>query len=211
MSRTRIFLIACSSLALAVFSAYVVHPVLWFRAASALRTEVDVVVAAHDLQIETALSERDVILTKVQAADAPLHCVHDTASLLGRRIVVPVSKGAVIFPYELGGYGDPIPSSGMHAVRLEIKGAMDLPEVVQRGSRVDILVVQKSADHSMERTTTVLKNVPVLAVTRNSEPGSGSGRIRAVVALLLSPNDALQVAIAKSKGRIQVLHRIFND
>src|SRR5215469_16579853 len=125
MSRWQILLIACPAL-LGILVVYMVHVAPRFKHAGARRKEVGVLVAAGDLAIGTAISEGDVVLAKRSAAEAPVDGFHDTQAVLGRTMILAVSKGEVIFPYEVGGYGDPVPPPAMRAARLELKKA-DVP------------------------------------------------------------------------------------
>jgi Flp pilus assembly protein CpaB len=90
----------------------------------------------------------------------------------------------------------------MRAVAVRLRKAADLPDTVQPGTPVDVLWGRNFHDGRKKQTTTVLKNVTVLAVTRNSDPALRGSAV--VVTLLVSPDDAVKLAAARSKGRIQI-------
>jgi Flp pilus assembly protein CpaB len=165
--------------------------------------EVDMVVASHDLQAGTRLSEPDLTLMKVRATEAPSHAFGDTSAIVGRAMLLSVSKGMAIVPYEVGGYGDPIPRLGMRAVRVELAGSPEPMPTVRNYAHVDVTIIWKLSGRN--RPTTVLKDVTVLAA--GWESASDPGRAAEIVTLLLSPEDAAKIARAKSEGRILVRNR----
>ena len=168
--------------------------------------EAHAVIAARDLEVGTALSEQNLVLAKIHggAGEAPRRYFDDKKMLLGRTTILPVSKGDVIMPYEVGGYGDPIPPAGMRAVNVETQ-AVNLADGVQQGAQVDVFTAWTSRTHNVRRTTLLVKNAPVLAVTRKAAANSNdSGRMRETVTLLVSPDDAVKIAMTRSNGQIRI-------
>jgi Flp pilus assembly protein CpaB len=165
-------------------------------------TEVDVLVAAHDLQTGIRLSEQDLELIRVEATKDVSHCFDDKATILGRSVLLPVVKGQAICPSDLGGYGDSIPSSSMRAVRTELSTSAALVSRALAKTHVDVLLVLKSIDGRRQKAT-ILRNIPVLAVTRDLTSRAGRAPAEAVT-LLLSPDDTAKFAAAKSKGSILI-------
>jgi pilus assembly protein CpaB len=206
MTRQQISLIAGSTLVLGALIMYAAQHVLRLRAIHA-RREVDVVIAARYLQVGTAVLDQDLTLTRFQAADAPADSFHDKLRILGRSVLLPISKGSALFPYELGGYGDPLMTMavGMRAVSIRASGVVDVAHSVQSGTRVDVFVIGTPRRGGKEQSTTLLKNVTVIATGQSVERNSG-GDVPMVptVTLLLLPDDARKLAAAKVRGRFQL-------
>jgi pilus assembly protein CpaB len=79
---------------------------------------------------------------------------------------------------------------------------------VQPGTRVDVLVTATPSGANEEQTSTVLRNVAVIAAGQRLEHNSsGEAQVSPVITLLVSPDDAQRLSLASNEGRIQLALR----
>jgi Flp pilus assembly protein CpaB len=197
MSRRRALLTIVGS----SVSALLVYAALhgrWFRQAIPASQGVNVVAAVRDLQIGVILAPEDVTLRKLPAASQARWPFRDKSQVVGKPTILPMAKGDVLIPADLGGECNPVPRRpSMRAVSIQIRKGTDSPDL-RGGAQVDVLLARASPSRSRHRII-VLNRVTVLAVTRNlggQEPTS--------VALLVTPEGALSIAAAKAKGQLEI-------
>lgn len=62
---------------------------------------VEVIIAAHDLPVGTALDERDLRIIRIPAVDCPPSVPRRKSEVLGHKVIVPIAKGEFILPNRL--------------------------------------------------------------------------------------------------------------
>ena len=212
MNRSRLLMIGGLALALGLLVSYTVYNRLLNSSIANNEPGVDVVVAANDLQVGAKLEGRDVRVARFPQSVVPPGAYGKTAQVIGRGIVLPVSKGEFILPGKLaaekGGSGLPslIPQ-GMRAVSVRVNDVVSVAGFVQPGSRVDVLATGNQGNNDRQ-TSTVLENVAVIAVGKNLERNaSGDSTTASVITLLVSPDDGQRLTLASQEGRIQLALR----
>src|SRR5437868_9837380 len=123
MNRSRLLMIGGLALALGLLVSYSVYN----RISAGSNTEpgIDVVVAANDIQIGAKLENRDIRLVRLPQSAIPPGAFGKAAQVVGRGVILPVSKGEFILPTKLaapnGGTGLPslIPP-GMRALSVRV-------------------------------------------------------------------------------------------
>src|SRR5438132_5807584 len=181
--------------------------------ASPRQVGVDVVVAATDIQVEAKIEGRDVKIVRLPAEDLPANVFRGKTHVVGRGVVLPVSKGEFILPNKLAaenaGSGMPalIPP-GMRAVSVRVNEVVSVAGFVMPGTRVDVLLTGNPSGASEQQTTTVLENVAVIATGQRLERNAaGDPQSTPVITLLVSPDDAQKLTLASTQGRIQLALR----
>jgi pilus assembly protein CpaB len=121
MNRTRLLLIGFVALALGAFVSLTVYRALKAGAGSNTQPSTDVVIAASDLQVGAKVEDTDVKVVHFPAGDLPPNCFHLKKSVIGRGVVLPISKGEFFLPSKLAGEnaGSSLPAlipPGMRAV-----------------------------------------------------------------------------------------------
>src|ERR1700704_3045737 len=213
MNRSRLFMIGGLALALGLLVSYAVYNRLLSSAGANNEPGMDIVVAVNDLQVGVKLEDRDVRLARFQQSVIPPGAFTKKAQVVGRGVVLPVSKGEFILPNKLAAAnaGSGLPSlipPGMRAVSVRVNDVVSVAGFVQPGSRVDVLATGNQGGGNDRQTTTVLENVAVIAVGKNLlERLTGGEQNAPVITLLVSPDDAQKLALASQEGRIQLALR----
>jgi len=217
MNRSRLLLIGVVALALGAFAGFSVYRNLKSQAGTGNESGVEVVVAAGDLPVGAKVADKDVKVVRLPATDLPPDYIRHTGSVVGRGVLMPISKGEFFLPSKLAGenagYGLPslIPA-GMRAVSVRVNEVVSVAGFVQPGTRVDVLWTGTPPGATESQTTTVLENVAVIATGNRLERSStGEASSAAVITLLVSPDDAQKLALASAQGHIQLALRNLLD
>jgi pilus assembly protein CpaB len=213
MNRNRLLLIGFIALALGAFVSLVVYRNLQSRTSSKTPPGEEIVVAADDLQVGSKIDDKDIRLVHFPSGDLPAGCFHQKTKVVGRGVVLPISKGEFILPNKLAGEnaGSGLPSlipPGMRAVSVRVNDTTSVSGFVQPGTRVDVLLTGNPQGSSEQQTTTVLENVAVIATGQRLERNSaGEPQSAPVITLLVSPDDAERLTLASTQGHIQLALR----
>jgi pilus assembly protein CpaB len=213
MNRTRLLMIGAVALALGVLVALFVYKNLQGRVLSNSEPGADVIVAADDIQVGARVEEHDVRLVKYPASALPAGTFNTRGKVLGRGVILPISRGEFILPSKLApenaGAGLPalIPP-GMRAVSVRVNEVVSVAGFVGPSTRVDVLLTGTPDGSSESQTTTVLQNIPVIASGSHLERNAaGEAQNTPVITLLVSPDDAERLTLASSEGHIQLALR----
>jgi pilus assembly protein CpaB len=210
MNRTRLLMIGVVALALGVSAALIVYKNLQGRGPSSGDPGADVIVAADDIQVGARIEEHDLRLVKYPASSLPAGTYGARSKVLGRGVILPISKGEFILPSKLApeNAGSGLPSlipPGMRAVSVRVNEVVSVAGFVGPGTRVDILLTGTPNGSGENQTTTVLQNVAVIAAgNRLERNAAGDAQNTPVITLLVSPDDAERLTLASSEGHIQL-------
>lgn len=213
MNRNRLLLIGFIALALGAFVSFVVYRNLQIRTANKMPPGEEVVVAAEDLQVGTKIEDKDIRLVRFPSANLPSGVFHYRTKVVGRGVVLPITRGEFILTSKLAGEnaGSGLPSLiplGMRAVSVRVNDTTSVSGFVLPGTRVDVLLTGNPQGSNEQQTTTVLENVAVIATGQRLERNSaGEAQMAPVVTLLLSPDDTERLTLATSQGHIQLALR----
>jgi pilus assembly protein CpaB len=212
MNRNRLLMIGFVALAMGAIVSFFVYRNLESGHAKSVPGE-DVLVAANDLQVGTKIEEKDVKYVHFPSSELPAGVFHRKDRLLGRGVILPISRGEFILTNKLAaenaGYGLPslIPP-GMRAVSVRVNDTTSVAGFVLPGTRVDVLLTGSPEGGSQTQTTTVLENVAVLATGQKLERNAaGEPQTTPVITLLVSPDDAQKLTLATNQGKIQLALR----
>jgi pilus assembly protein CpaB len=206
-------MIGVVALALGAFVSLLVYKNLQGKGSSNSDAGADVIVAADDIQVGARIEEHDVRVAKFPASGLPGGAYGKRSQVLGRGVIIPISKGEFILPSKLApeNAGSGLPSlipPGMRAVSVRVNEVVSNAGFVGPGTRVDILLTGTPNGSSEPQTTTVLQNVAVIASGHNLERNAaGEAQNTPVITLLTSPEDAERLTLASSEGRIQLSMR----
>jgi pilus assembly protein CpaB len=212
MNRNRLLMIGFVALAMGAFVSFFVYHNLQGGRAKSVPGE-DILVAADDLQVGTKIEDKDVKYVHFPSSELPVGVFHRKDKLLGRGVILPISRGEFILTNKLAGenagYGLPslIPP-GMRAVSVRVNDTSSVAGFVLPGTRVDVLLTGTPEGSGQQQTTTVLENVAVLATGQKLERNAaGEPQTTPVITLLVSPDDAQKLTLAASQGKIQLALR----
>jgi pilus assembly protein CpaB len=209
MNRTRLLMIGVLALALGAVVSALVYKNLQGRGPGN-EAGFDVVVAANDIQVGSKVEEHDVRLAKFPVTEVPQGAYSKRSQVLGRGVVVPITRGEFILPTKLAqeNAGSGLPSlipPGMRAVSVRVNEVVSVAGFVTPGTRVDVLLTGTPNGSNESQTTTVLQNVAVIAAGHTLErTATGEPQNTAVITLLVSPDDAQRLTLASTEGRIQL-------
>jgi pilus assembly protein CpaB len=211
MNRTRLMMIGALALAAGFLASVYVYRNLAARGGSS-DSGVQVMVAANDLQVGARVEERDIRIIQIPGSDMPPGAPRKKADVVGRGVILPISKGEFILPNRLAGEnaGNGLPAlipPGMRAVSVRVNEVVSVAGFVMPGTRVDVLLTGAPTG-AEQQTTTVLQNVEVLASGHTLERTStGEAQNTAVITLLVTPDDAQRLTLASAQGHIQLALR----
>src|SRR5271170_2208261 len=212
MNRTRLLMIGVVALALGAFVSLFVYKNLQGRPAT-VEAGADVIVAADDIQVGSRVEEHDVRIAKFPASGLPAGAYTKRSQVLGRGVIIPISKGEFILPSKLApeNAGSGLPSlipPGMRAVSVRVNEVVSVAGFVGPGTRVDVLLTGTPGGSAESQTTTVLQNVAVIASGHTLERNAaGEAQNTPVITFLASPEDAERLTLASAEGRIQLVLR----
>jgi pilus assembly protein CpaB len=210
MNRTRLLMIGALALALGVVVSLSVYKNLQGKGPSTVEAGADVIVAADDIQVGARVEDHDVRIAKFPASGLPAGAYSKKSQVMGRGVIIPVTKGEFILPSKLApeNAGSGLPSlipPGMRAVSVRVNEVVSVAGFVAPGTRVDVLLTGTPNGSSEPQTTTVLQNVAVIASGHTMERNAaGEAQSTPVITLLLSPDDAERVTLASDQGHIQL-------
>lgn len=173
--------------------------------------KVQVVVAARDMPVGSLLKKSDLRLVSHLERDVPKGVVFRTTDAENRVLLVPMNSNEPVLLSKLSsqtsteGVSSTI-EPGFRAVSVPINDASGVAGLVQANARVDVLFTRPG---SMAEATTsiILQNVKVLSTGRATPTGQtvDTRTPRSpVVTLLLTPNDAQKLELAKNQGKISL-------
>jgi len=213
MNRTRLLMIGVLALALGAFVSLLVYKNLQGRSASNTEAGSDVIVAADDIQVGARIEEHDARTAKFPTSGLPAGAYSKRSQVLGRGVIIPISKGEFILPTKLApeNAGSGLPSlipPGMRAVSVRVNDVVSVAGFVGPGTRVDVLLTGTPNGSTESQTTTVLQNVAVIAAGHTLERNAaGEAQNTPVITLLASPEDAERLTLASTEGKIQLALR----
>jgi len=213
MNRNRLLMIGLVALAMGAVVSFLVYRNLQAGHSTNTAPGEEVLVAADDLQVGTKIEEKDIKPVRFPSANLPAGVFHFKNKVIGRGVVLPISKGEFILTNKLAGenagFGLPalIPP-GMRAVSVRVNDTTSVSGFVLPGTRVDVMLTGTPEGSGEQQTTTVLENVAVIATGQKLERNaSGEPQSTPVITLLLSPDDAQKLTLASNQGKIQLALR----
>jgi pilus assembly protein CpaB len=213
MNRNRLLLIGFVAIALGGFISLSVYRSLESSTAANRRAGAGVLVAADNIQLGARIEEKDLKLVSMPEADVPQGSFRDKSQVVGRGAILPISQGDFILRNKIAGQnaGSGLPAlipPGMLAMSVRVNEVVGVAGFVQPGTRVDVLVTATPSGANEEQTSTVLRNVAVIAAGQRLEHNSsGEAQVSPVITLLVSPDDAQRLSLASNEGRIQLALR----
>src|ERR1700685_4336258 len=103
MNRNRLLMIGFVALAMGAFVSFVVYKNLQSGRNSSPAPGEEILVAADDLQVGTKIEEKDVRFIHYPSSDLPVGVFHIISKVVGRGVVLPISKGEFILTSKLAG------------------------------------------------------------------------------------------------------------
>jgi pilus assembly protein CpaB len=172
---------------------------------------VPVVVASHDIEMGSVVSDTDVRIVQWPADVAPPNRAARVSDVAGRAALAPIQRDEPILQHRLSasGSGAGLPvliAQGYRALSVRVEDVVGIAGFVQPQSRVDVLVTTRSGEDA--RSSVLLQGVRVLATGHQLNATSdSSAQNSAVITLEVTPAQAEKLTLASSEGRIQIAMR----
>jgi pilus assembly protein CpaB len=178
-----------------------------------------VVVASRDMPLGTLLGERDVKLIDYPEKNVPKGAAFRSKDVIGHVIKVAVNSNEPVLTLQsrlsdqtsVEGIAATI-DPGYRAMSVQITDVSGVAGLIQPGSKVDVLFTRPGS-MAEATTSTILQNMKVISIGRSMQSGStaSAADTRAtaataakVVTLVLRPDDAQKLELAKNQGRISL-------
>lgn len=195
----------------------------WFLYATTKAPRVEKTVAiqaaAHDMPAGTRLRKGDLKTVRVPEKDVPKTAILDERLALDHPLLFPVSANEPITSSKIASLTgiDGLSASievGKRAISVPITDTSGVAGLIQPRSHVDVLFTRPGSVAEAV-TTTVLEDVIVLAIGRNTEGTNSSTPATAAQAaaarpqaqsatLLVTPAQARKLELAKNEGKISL-------
>jgi pilus assembly protein CpaB len=177
---------------------------------------VAVLAASKNLPAGTLLKEPDLAQIAIRQQDVPagVFPAARKSDVLNRALLVDVAAREPLLDHKLArrigteGIAATI-EEGKRAVAVRIDSVSGAGDLLEPGARVDVLYT-KPGKATEAITATILQNVKLLSVGRRTRPGEKvdpkAPRVP-VATLLVSPEDAQKLELAKNQGKISLILR----
>ena len=173
-----------------------------------------VLVASRDMPIGRVLTPSDIKQVDWPAGTLPLGYASSPAEVVGRGLLMPVRANEPLLTNKLalkeagGGLTITIPE-GKRAMSVKVDEVIGVAGFVLPGTRVDVLVtVDQQAKYEEPSTKVILQNIAVLAAGQTVQKDEqGEPQTVTVVTLVVTPEEGEKLALAATKGRIQLALR----
>jgi pilus assembly protein CpaB len=183
---------------------------------------VGITAAARDMPAGTRLEKADLRTVRVAEKDVPKAAILDPKMAIDRPLLFPVGANEAIISNKVasaaGAEGLPaLIDIGKRAVAVPITESSGVAGLIQPRAHVDVLFT-KPGSNAEAVTTTILEDVVVLAMGRTTEvtttspatavSAAAAPRPMALAAtLLVSPEQAQKIELAKNQGKISLALR----
>src|ERR1039458_9300870 len=187
----------------------------WFYYANAVAPKtqkmVRLVVASRDMPMGTLLRKNDVKIVNYLQKDVPKGAIFQTKTAEDHVLMMALNTNEPVLQAKLSeatsveGVSSTI-DRGYRAVSVQITDVSGVAGLIQPGSHVDVLFTRPGM--MLEATTsTILQNVKVLSTGRTVAVGQAidpKAPKSPTVTLVLLPDDAQKLELAKNEGRISL-------
>ena len=179
---------------------------------------VQVLAAAQDLPAGSRLKKSDLKRIPIPEKDAPKLAAVNEANVIDRVLLHPLAAGETIVTSRLvsSGGADGISAMiqpGMRAVAVPINDASSAGGLIQPRSRVDVLFTRTGTMREA-LTSHIIQDVMVLSIGRITEAGdpkmatqAGSGSQQRAATLMVTPEQAAKLELAKNQGKVSLVLR----
>lgn len=177
----------------------------------------NVVVATAELAVGSNIKDAAQLKTVGWPKESvPPDSFSDPRAVMGRVTVRPVSPGEPITESKLLPVGATsvmtyVIPPGHRAITVGVNEVAGVAGFLNPNNRVDVVLTTTPPHTTEPISKIVLQNVPVLAIGQIMEHKEGKPVVVPTVTLDLTPEDAEKIAVAASKGSLQLLLRNATD
>jgi pilus assembly protein CpaB len=191
---------------------------LVYAKAAGPRTEklTDAIAASRDMPAGTRLKKTDLKRVKVAEKDIPRMALTEEAAALDQILLHPINTNEIFSKNKFASIGGAEGLSatievGKRAVSVPVTDASGAGGLIQPRSHVDVLFTRTGSMREA-LTTTILQDVIVLSIGRLTEAGQTvdtrvTRPLTQAATLLVTPDDAKKLELAKNQGKISLALR----
>jgi pilus assembly protein CpaB len=167
--------------------------------------------AVRDMPIGTRIRKADLKTVELREQDLPKGAILLDKDAIDRALLYPVSANEPLTVSKLATIGgaEGVPATiepGMRALSVQISDTSGVAGLIQPNSRVDVLFTRPGS-MAEAVTSVILQNIKVLAIGRLVQVGQTldpKAPRMPVATLLMSPEDAQKLELAKNQGKISL-------
>jgi pilus assembly protein CpaB len=187
----------------------------WFLYAHTVAPQTEhrtpIMAAAHDLTVGQMIRKADLKSVAVLTKDIPKGGIFAEKDALNRVVLYPVTANEALVSSKLSllSGAEGIPSTidpGHRAVSVQITDVSGVAGLIEPGSHVDVLFTRPGS-MTEAITSTILQNVKVLAIGHAVQIGQTvdpKAPKVPVATLIVTPDEAQKLELAKNQGRISL-------
>jgi pilus assembly protein CpaB len=173
-----------------------------------------VLAVVRDLPIGSRIRKADIKQVEIRESDLPKGALLQDKDAIDHALLYPVSANEPLTISKLAAIGgaDGVPATieaGMRAISVQINDSSGVAGLIQPNSRVDVMFTRPGS-MAEAVTSVILQNIKVLAIGRLVSVGQTldpKAPKMPVATLLMSPEDAQKLELAKNQGKISLTLR----
>jgi len=173
-----------------------------------------VLAVTRDMAIGTRIRKTDIKQVEIRERDLPKGAVLLEKDAVDRALLYPISANEPLTLSKLATIGgaDGVPATidpGMRAISVQISDTSGVAGLIQPNSRVDVLFTRPGS-MAEAVTSVILQNIKVLAIGRLVQVGQTldpKAPKMPVATLVMTPEDAQKLELAKNQGKISLTLR----
>lgn len=177
-------------------------------------TTVKALAVTRDLPIGTRIKKTDIKQVEIRERDLPKGALLQERDAVDRALLYPVSANEPLTVSKLATIGgaEGVPATieaGMRAISVQITDTSGVAGLIQPNSRVDVLFTRPGS-MAEAVTSVILQNIKVVAIGRMVQVGQTldpKAPKMPVATLVMTPEDAQKLELAKNQGKISLTLR----
>jgi pilus assembly protein CpaB len=168
----------------------------------------------RDLPIGTRIKKTDLKQVDIRERDLPKGAILEDKDAIDRALLYPVSANEPLTLSKLASMSgaEGVPATidrGMRAISVQVTDTSGVAGLIQPNSRVDVLFTRPGS-MAEAVTSVILQNIKVLAIGRLVQVGQTldpKAPRMPVATLVMAPEDAQKLELAKNQGKISLALR----
>jgi pilus assembly protein CpaB len=182
-------------------------------------TNIEIVVAAHDLPLGTKIDASSLRMARWSRDSVPPGAFTDINGAVGSFVKSEIVENDPLVPAKLfmgdktAGVMPLLNTAGMRAMSVQVDEVSDIAGFDLPHAKVDVLVALSTIVNGNQKpySKTVLQNIEVLAVAQEIQGKKDEPELVKVVTLLVTPQDAEKLALASHEGTLRLAMRNYGD
>ncbi|MGR6841388.1 Flp pilus assembly protein CpaB [Aliivibrio wodanis] len=215
MSRMQLFLLFALSIILGLGAVFFAKQWMDTQVQPEVEVEVinrlPVIVAVQEIHVGTIIEEKHIAIKLLEESWKKEYQFDVVDELIGKVVTNPIYPDEIIHRSRLVNPGEGASLAALipdhkRAVTIRVNDVIGVAGFLLPGNKVDVLNTVRSGKVNVQ-TSTILKDIKVLAVDQTAKTGDNTPVIVRAVTLEVSPKEAEKLLTANAKGEIQLALR----